>query len=117
MAVDCNQSGVWSQLQASGQFPDVFAGSGKKTNLCYVATGPAPATIGGDPVTIASSISGWTTDFTPGLFGGPDNLGLGGATANRANIVAPITYPGTRQQWFSTASFQRPGPLQWGQRP
>jgi hypothetical protein len=45
---------------------------------------------------------------------GPDNLGLGGTTANRANIVAPITYPKTRLQWFSTSSFQKPGPLQWG---
>jgi hypothetical protein len=45
---------------------------------------------------------------------GPDNLGLGGTTGNRANIVAPITYPGTRFQWFSTSSFAKPGPLQWG---
>jgi hypothetical protein len=46
--------------------------------------------------------------------GGPDNLGYGGGTSNRANVVAPITYPGTRFQWFSTSSFQKPGPLQWG---
>lgn len=46
--------------------------------------------------------------------GGPDNLGFGGNTSNRANVVAPITYPGTRFQWFSTSSFQKPGPLQWG---
>jgi len=45
---------------------------------------------------------------------GPDVLGLGGTTGNRANVVAPITYPKTRLQWFSTASFQKPGPLQWG---
>ena len=45
---------------------------------------------------------------------GPDNLGLGGTTANRANIIAPITYPGNRLQWFSTSSFAQPGPLQWG---
>jgi len=45
---------------------------------------------------------------------GPDNLGLGGTTGNRANVVAPITYPKTRFQWFSTSSFQKPGPLQWG---
>ncbi len=52
---------------------------------------------------------------TPASIGaGPDNLGLGGTTGNRANIVAPITYPGTRLQWFSAASFQQPGPLQWG---
>jgi len=52
------------------------------------------------------------TPFSIG--GGPDNLGLGGTTANRANIVAPITYPRTRLQWFSTSSFQKPDPLQWG---
>jgi hypothetical protein len=45
---------------------------------------------------------------------GPDNLGLGGTTGNRANVIAPITYPGTRLQWFSTSSFAKPGPLQWG---
>lgn len=45
---------------------------------------------------------------------GVDNLGLGGATGNRANVVAPITYPGTRFQWFSTSSFAAPAALQWG---
>ena len=45
---------------------------------------------------------------------GPDNLGLGGTTGNRANIISPINYPGTRLQWFSTSSFAQPGPLQWG---
>jgi hypothetical protein len=45
---------------------------------------------------------------------GPDNLGLGGGTGNRANIVAPVTYPKTRLQWFSPSSFVAPGPLQWG---
>jgi len=52
---------------------------------------------------------------TPTSIGaGPDNLGLGGTTGNRANVIAPITYPGTRLQWFSTSSFAKPGPLQWG---
>jgi hypothetical protein len=45
---------------------------------------------------------------------GSDNLGLGGGTANRANQVAAVNYPGTRFQWFSTTSFGKPGPLQWG---
>ena len=48
------------------------------------------------------------------ISGGPDNLGYGGGTSNRANVVAPVTYPGTRFQWFSTSSFAKPGPLQWG---
>jgi hypothetical protein len=73
--VDCTQAQVWSQLQASRQFPDVFAGTGKMTKICYKATGPAPAFIGKTQVTIAASASGWTTDFTPVLFGGTDNLG------------------------------------------
>jgi hypothetical protein len=46
--------------------------------------------------------------------GGPDLLGYGGGTSNRANIVAQVTYPKTRLQWFSTASFAQPAPLQWG---
>jgi len=45
---------------------------------------------------------------------GVDNLGFGGGTSNRANVVGPITYPKTRFQWFSTSSFAAPGPLQWG---
>ena len=44
----------------------------------------------------------------------PTTSGYGGATSNRANVVAPVTYPGTRFQWFSTSSFAKPGPLQWG---
>ena len=74
-AVDCTQAKVWSQLQESGRFPDVFAGSGKMTNLCYVLTAPVPAFIGDSQVTIASILSGWTTDFDPVLLGGTDNLG------------------------------------------
>jgi hypothetical protein len=71
--IDCAQA--LPQLQASGQFPDVFAGSGKAFGLCYAATGPASAMIGNTPVTVVSSLSAWTTDFVPALFGGPDNLG------------------------------------------
>ncbi|HXK05265.1 MAG TPA: TonB-dependent receptor [Verrucomicrobiae bacterium] len=52
------------------------------------------------------------TPFSIG--GGPDNLGYGGGTSNRADIVAPITYPKTRFQWFSTSSFKQPAPLLWG---
>jgi hypothetical protein len=52
------------------------------------------------------------TPFSIG--GGNDNLGYGGGTANRANVIAPVTYPKTRLQWFSTASFQIPTALQWG---
>ncbi len=69
-----------------------------------------------------AALSGWQlsgialfqtgTPFSIGA--GPDNLGLGGTTSNRANIIAPVTYPKTRFQWFSTSSFQKPGPLQWG---
>jgi hypothetical protein len=72
--VSCAQ--VSPELQASRQFPDVFAGVGKLLGLCYVSTGPAPATIGNTPVTITSTVSAWTSDFFPILFpGGTDNLG------------------------------------------
>jgi hypothetical protein len=52
------------------------------------------------------------TPFSIG--GGPDLLGYGGGTTNRADILAPVTYPKTRFQWFSTSSFKQPAPLQWG---
>lgn len=54
--------------------------------------------------------SGTPTSVGPG----PDVLGLGGTTGNRANIIAPVTYAKTREQWFSKSSFTTPGPLQWG---
>ncbi len=71
---------------------------------------------------LRTAIGGWELSgialFESGtpisIGGGPDNLGYGGGTSNRANVVAPITYPGTRFQWFSTGSFQKPAPLQWG---
>ena len=44
---------------------------------------------------------------------GPDNLGFGGGTGNRANIVAPVSYTRTLSQWFSTSSFAAPAALQW----
>jgi hypothetical protein len=70
-----NCAQAWPQLQATGQFPDVFAGAGKTTGLCYASTGPVPASIGNAAVMIAATLSGWTTDFTPVLLGGTDNLG------------------------------------------
>jgi len=45
---------------------------------------------------------------------GVDNLGFGGATGNRANIVGSISYPKTRFEWFNTAAFAQPAALQWG---
>jgi hypothetical protein len=49
--------------------------------------------------------------FTVGY--GSDNLGFGGGTGNRAEILAPVTYPKTLSQWFSTSSYAAPGALQW----
>ena len=71
---------------------------------------------------LKSALGGWELSgialFESGtpvsISGGPDNLGYGGGTSNRENVVAPVTYPGTRFQWFSTSSFAKPGPLQWG---
>ena len=59
---------------------------------------------------IASFISGGPLSI--GL--GQDNLGLGGATNNRANQVSAVTYPKTRFEWFSKSSFAKPAALQWG---
>jgi hypothetical protein len=39
---------------------------------------------------------------------GPDTLGLGGGTTNRPNLVAVVTYPKKRAEWFSTNSFANP---------
>ncbi len=48
---------------------------------------------------------------------GNDNLGFGGGTTNHADLVAPITYPNTFNQWFSSSSFAQPAPLTWGDSP
>ncbi len=41
--------------------------------------------------------------------GGSDTLGLGGGNINnRPDLVAPVTYPKKRLQYFSTASFKAP---------
>ena len=61
-----------------------------------------------------SSIATFESGTPVSITGGPDNLGLGGTTGNRANIVAPVTYAKNRLNWFSTSSFAKPGPLQWG---
>jgi hypothetical protein len=42
-----------------------------------------------------------------------DNLGFGGGTGNRANIIAPVSYPKTLNEWFSTSSYAAPAALQW----
>jgi hypothetical protein len=85
-AVDCTQEKVWTTLQASGQFPDVFFPPGKTTSICYASFGPVPASIGQHQVTIASTLSGFTTDFVPTLFGGQDNLGT---VVTQLTIVDP----------------------------
>jgi hypothetical protein len=69
------------------------------------------ATLGGWEL---SGIATFESGTPVSIGAGPDNLGLGGTTGNRANVVAPVTYPGTRFQWFSASSFAQPGPLQWG---
>jgi hypothetical protein len=75
VAVDCTLGKVWTTLQASGQFPDVFFPPGKTMPICYASSSPASASIGQHQVTITSTLSGWTTDLVPTLFGGQDNLG------------------------------------------
>ena len=61
-----------------------------------------------------SSIATFESGNPFSIGNGVDNLGFGGGTSNRANIVAPVTYDKTRFEWFSTSSFAQPGPLQWG---
>jgi len=61
-----------------------------------------------------SSIATFESGNPFSIGNGVDNLGFGGGTSNRANIVSPVTYEKTRFEWFSTSSFAAPGPLQWG---
>lgn len=41
-------------------------------------------------------------------YNGPDTLGLGGNTANRPNVVGPVSYPKRQGGWFNTSSFAAP---------
>lgn len=41
-------------------------------------------------------------------YNGPDVLGLGGNATTRPNIVAPVRFPKTQNQWFTTSSFAAP---------
>ncbi len=41
-------------------------------------------------------------------YNGVDALGLGGDTTNRPNLVAFVTYPKKRTEWFNTAAFASP---------
>ncbi len=50
--------------------------------------------------------------LNPGL--GKDNLGLGGGTNSRPDAVAPVTYPGGVDNWFSTSSYALALPLEFG---
>jgi hypothetical protein len=62
-------------------------------------------------------LGGWTvsgiTYFETGLparvvYSGSDVLGLGGGTANRPDLIAPVKKTKTFNQWFSTSSFADP---------
>ncbi len=71
---------------------------------------------------VKSTVGGWTLSGialfqtgNPITIGSATNeLGYGGNTSNRANEIAPVTYPNTAAEWFSVSSFANPGPLQWG---
>ncbi len=41
-------------------------------------------------------------------YNGPDTLGLGGNTANRPNVVGPVSYQKRQAGWFNTSSFAAP---------
>jgi hypothetical protein len=52
---------------------------------------------------------------TPRTLGlGYDNLGLGGTTTSRPDAIAPVSYPGSVDQYFSTSSFAKPAALAFG---
>jgi hypothetical protein len=62
-------------------------------------------------------VSGVTTmksgmPFTPTL--GFDNVGLGGGTTERPDLVAPVKYLHSRLAWFSTNSYATPAALSFG---
>jgi hypothetical protein len=48
--------------------------------------------------------------FSPVLQTSTTNTGTG----SRPNVIAPVTYPGTLQQWFSIASYGIPAPYTYG---
>jgi hypothetical protein len=52
------------------------------------------------------------TPFTPTL--GFDNVGLGGGTTERPDLVKPLTYLHSRLEWFSTDSYAAPPSLSFG---
>jgi len=72
---------------------------------------PAKAILGGWEI---SGILTLQSGSPLSISNGSDNLGLGGVTTNRADQIAAVTYPKTRFQWFSTASFAKPAALAWG---
>ena len=69
-----------------------------------------------------ATLGGWTvsgitlfqtgTPLTPTL--GYDNLGLGGGTTSRPDVVGNIAYPQDRLAWFNSSAFAKPGSLMFG---
>jgi hypothetical protein len=45
---------------------------------------------------------------------GKDNLGLGGGTTARPNLISSISYPQNVDAWFTASSFAAPADLQFG---
>jgi hypothetical protein len=70
----------------------------------------------------ASVLGGWqlsgitliTTGFPLNPTLSTDNLGLGGGTTNRPNLVSSLNYPKTVGEWFNTNAFDAPLDLAWG---
>jgi hypothetical protein len=59
-------------------------------------------------ITVAQSGTPVGTNGVGITYNGPDTLGLGGVARNRANQVAPVSYPHTVNAWFSASSFTSP---------
>ena len=56
-----------------------------------------------------SGITVWQAGLPQNIsYSGSDTIGVGGGTSNRPNLISKVTYPHTRQAWFSTSSFADP---------
>ena len=73
---------------------------------------------------LKTTVGGWQlSGIVTAQTGAPLNIDVNGENvaslfagdvANRPNLVAPISYPKTVNQWFNPASFAAPAPGQWG---
>jgi len=73
---------------------------------------------------LKTTVGGWQlSGIVTAQTGAPLNIDVNGENvaslfagdvANRPNLIAPISYPKTVNEWFNPASFGAPAPGQWG---